>query len=138
MSNPNPNQNNLQLINTLSPEEAHAIRVKGGQSQKRAANLKKELKTAAIEILNRKVDSLTEKDNEGKPKRVCASVRMMEALYEKSLKGDVAAATFLRDTAGQAPIKEIRAQLNSMSFEIFDDLALQLDKEEGEDVDIHE
>lgn len=125
-------------LNERPFEEAQAIRKMGGESKKRAKTLKRELKLAAVDVLNRKVDSLTELNRDGTYKKVPASVRLMEAMYEKALKGDVSAATFLRDTSGQAPVKEIRAQLNSMSFEIFDDLAIQLDKAEGEDVDIHE
>lgn len=125
-------------LNERPFEEAQAIRKKGGNSVRRAKTLKRELKLAAVDVLNRKVDSLTELNRDGTYKKVPASVRLMEAMYEKALKGDVSAAAFLRDTSGQAPVKEIRAQLNSMSFEMFDDLAIQLEKAEGEDVDIHE
>lgn len=90
----NPNHKaNLRSLGDLPVEERRAIARKAGKASGRARNFKAVVK-----------DMLAENDN---------YAAVVEAILQRAKEdGDVAAATWLRDTAGEKPVEERRDQID--------------------------
>lgn len=100
MANKNPQTENLIPLNQRSEEEAREIRAKGGAASAETRRRKRLLRDCANDYF----DSII-KNSKGEEK--LGSEAMMAVLFKKALAGDIKAAEFMRDTAGQKPIEKI-------------------------------
>lgn len=87
------NNENLKNLRDRTPEERRAIAAKGG----RASGEKRNFKSVVKRMMN-------ENDN---------YERVVEAIFQQAIEeGNVQAATWLRDTAGEKPVEERRDQVD--------------------------
>lgn len=90
------------------PEEQRAICRKGGINSGKTRRRKKELKellTIALSL----VDSETDMSN---------AEMLVASMINKAIAGDVKAATFVRDTAGQKPVEQVEVLKNNINIVI--------------------
>lgn len=103
------NKQNLVSFKTLTTEQQRKIASMGGKKSVEVKRRKKNMREA-LEIL------LSMKDEDG----VDNQTKVLIAMYEKSLKGDVNAANFIRDTVGDKPVDkmEVSKTTNEVANEI--------------------
>ena len=108
------NEQNLKPVRTT--EEAKAKGAIGGKKSGEAKRRKKSMKAAAKLLLSLPVQGDAEKQLVKlglDPADADNQMLVMAAMFLKAAKGDVKAATFLRDTAGEVPMTEReRAEAN--------------------------
>lgn len=102
---------NSDNLRTLTSDEAREIGRKGGKASAKARQEKKQMRET-LELLlsmpleNASIDCLENikgfKDLKGK--NITVQDAIMIAQVQKALKGDIRAAEYIRDTAGQKPI----------------------------------
>jgi len=102
---------NSDNLRTLTSDEAREIGKKGGKASAKARQKKKQMRET-LELLlsmpleNANIDCLENikgfKDLKGK--NITVQDAIMIAQVQKALKGDIRAAEYIRDTAGQKPI----------------------------------
>jgi hypothetical protein len=100
VANKNPQTENLIPLNQRSEEEAREIRAKGGAASAETRRRKRLLRDCANDYF----DSII-KNSKGEEK--LGSEAMMAVLFKKALAGDIKAAEFMRDTAGQKPVDRV-------------------------------
>lgn len=101
------NEQNLRPVRTT--EEAKAKGAIGGKKSGEAKRRKKSMKAAAKLLLSLPVQGDAEKQLVKlglDPADADNQMLVMAAMFLKAAKGDVKAATFLRDTAGEVPMTE--------------------------------
>lgn len=101
-----PNEKNLIPANQRTPDERRRIAKKAGKASGEARRRKKAMKEMAEIVLSLKTSgSMREKMLEmGIAKSDCNNqAAMLIAAMAKALKGDIRAAEFIRDTAGENP-----------------------------------
>lgn len=89
-------------LRTPTSEEARAIGMLGGLASGVARRKKKDLKDAALALLN-----ATDYEVEGVDGKVDGNTAVLVALMKKALEGNVNAFATLRDTAGQKPVETV-------------------------------
>ena len=124
------NPQNFHKFDSVSPEEKFKVQSMGGIASSRVRRAKKEFRELAQEVLDGKVDyPLGELEGfaaydkkfikpDGTAKQITIAQRIILAMAKKAIHGDVGAAQFIRDSAGQAPIKQIQAQVSKAGFDV--------------------
>ena len=125
------NEENLISLGDRSEEDKKRIASMGGKARQEKQKRVKTMQSQ-IELLL----SLPLKDEKAKAKmaslgidvdNIDNSMAMMIAVYQKAIKGDMSAVTFLRDTGGQKPIDKIEADVTNNNTEL-NDILEQLKK----------
>lgn len=93
---------NLVPITERSEEEQRAMRIKAGQASGKARRKKKELKKLLELALSQPCNDGSGEDNWT---QICA------AQIQRALEGDTKAFVAVRDTIGQKPVEEIKADV---------------------------
>lgn len=105
------NDENLVPMNRRSKSEARAMGAKGGIASGVSRRRKRDMQQALNAILDMplKKGKLQQIRNlsEVKGKNITAEQAMLLAMVNKALKGDVRAATWVRDTAGCKPVDRV-------------------------------
>lgn len=97
---------NIENLRTLTPEEARKIGSMGGKASVEARRKKKSMKEAASSILSLNVTEdmkRTLKKMGVEDEDLIMQTAALVSVLQKALKGDIRAAEFLRDTAGENP-----------------------------------
>ncbi len=89
-------------LRTPTTEEARYIGMLGGKKSAEVRRKKKDLKDAALALLN-----MTGYKVEGLEEDVDGNTAVLLALMKKALDGNVQAFATLRDTAGQKPVETV-------------------------------
>lgn len=95
------NEQNLRPIRNLTKEEAKKRGSAGGKKSVEARREKKLFKTVIEEQLGNTIENIVAK-----------------MIDEAANKGNVQAATWLRDTAGQKPIDKVEAQVQQTTINV--------------------
>ena len=117
---------NLIPFSELTESEQRKIASKGGKSSGKARRRKKLMREQIELLFSLPIQDENIKANLKKlginPKNIDNQMAMIIALWKKSLRGDVSAATFLRDTVGEKPVEkvEMNASVNKVAKEIED------------------
>lgn len=105
------NDENLVPMNKRSKNEARSLGAKGGIASGISRRRKRDMQQALNAILDMplKKGKLQQIRNlsEVKGKNITAEQAMLLAMVNKALKGDVRAATWVRDTAGCKPVDRV-------------------------------
>ena len=139
----------LTPFNQMSPEKAREIRAKGGKAGAKVAKAKKDLRYISEQVLKSRIEFPMNRDDllifqnkytdkNGVPKTLNVGELMTIAIAAKAINGNVEAARYLRDTADQAPVKKVQADIRSVGFAIdwgtlLDDLSNEEDTSEMND-----
>lgn len=101
------NEQNLIPVNTRSPEEHHALSVKGGKASAKKRQEQKTLKQLVRAFARKRVSPKVQKQMEELGMDMDEMIRLMQpvvALFQKANKGDVAAFNAIRDILGEKPV----------------------------------
>lgn len=104
---------NEQNLKTLTPSEARKQGSKGGKASAEARRRKKSMQEIAKIVLDMPIEPGEVTELEGITFEEYPDVNLtigelsVLAVAKKAKKGDVAALTFLRDTAGEKPVEKV-------------------------------
>lgn len=94
------NEENLKPFSTRTKKEQREIQVKGGIASGEARRAKKTMKEMLDYLLEKEIA------NSKTGEIVTYREAILTSCIKKAIKGDVKAAQFVRDTAGEAPINK--------------------------------
>ena len=117
MANPNPRRENLKK---QTRKEAAKNGAKGGKASGKARREKKSMQELAKIVLNMPYEATDAELDELEKicfidfpdKHLTVGERSLLAVAKKAMKGDAAALTFIRDTAGEKPIERLEVSGN--------------------------
>lgn len=105
------NEDNLIRLNERSKEERSEIARKGAYAAAAKKREKRDMKNAANTLLNMPIKSENIKESLRQlgfeDDDLNNQMAILVSVWKKSMEGDVKAAEFIRDTAGQKPVEKV-------------------------------
>lgn len=138
------NENNLIPNEMRTPEERRENARKAGRASGKARKKRKSMKEAACLLLDLKSTGDITDEMEQLGIKKCEQNNQMAILvsmYQETLKGNVKAATFIRDTAGElpgAPSPSSEQENDPLTKSIYEVISNELFTEANADPDIPE
>lgn len=125
-----------KAFSEMTKDELMTCAKVGGQKSGEARRRKREMKDVINVILSMPMKSGKTYDVEQikrfvdfKGKNVDVQTAMIVAQIQKALKGDLQATQFIRDTIGQAPVKEAKLETNSQDVNLLAEIVGQMKNE---------